>query len=364
MKSRKSIVFVILKCLIALIALAAVCFAALLGFLSVTEFKPAEVQPLTVSGSAAKSLKSGEPVKVISWNIGYGALGDNADFFMDGGKMVQTADTQRVNENMNEILRVLKEQDADLVLLQESDVNSSRSHHIDETKMVADALPGRVCTFANNFKVAFVPYPVPPIGKVDSGLFTLSAYPVGEAQRVRLPNPFSWPIRMANLKRCLAVHRIPVEGSGRELVLVNLHLEAYDDGEGKVAQTKILMEFLESEISAGNYVIAGGDFNQTFSTADLSRFPVRDDVWKPGAIDVSGFTQGWQFLMDTNVPSCRSLDSVYAGADPESFQYYVIDGYILSGNIDVVSFETLQENFAATDHNPVLLEVVLQDPGQ
>jgi len=45
-------------------------------------------------------------------------------------------------------------------------------------------------------------------------------------------------------------------------VLVNLHLEAYDSGEGKIAQTKLLVEFLEQEYAKGNYVIAGGDFNQ------------------------------------------------------------------------------------------------------
>ena len=35
--------------------------------------------------------------------------------------------------------------------------------------------------------------------------------------------------------------RVPIEGTDRELVLVNLHLEAYDDGEGKIAQTRQLL---------------------------------------------------------------------------------------------------------------------------
>ena len=50
---------------------------------------------------------------------------------------------------------------------------------------------------------------------------------------MQLPCPFSWPTRIANLKRCLLVERIPIADSDKELVLVNLHLEAYDDGEGK-----------------------------------------------------------------------------------------------------------------------------------
>ena len=44
-------------------------------------------------------------------------------------------------------------------------------------------------------------------------------------------------------------------------MLVNLHLEAYDDGEGTDAQTAALKSFLEQEYAKGNYVIAGGDYN-------------------------------------------------------------------------------------------------------
>ena len=84
-----------------------------------------------------------------------------------------------------------------------------------------------------------------------------------------LPCPFSYPIRLANLKRCLLVNRIPIEGSDKELVVINLHLEAYDDGAGKEAQTRMLAQLLREETEKGNYVIAGGDFNQTLDTVDL-----------------------------------------------------------------------------------------------
>ncbi len=79
------------------------------------------------------------------------------------------------------------------------------------------------------------------------------------------------------------VSRVPVEGSDKELVLVNLHLEAYDDGDGKAAQTQQLKKLLEEETEKGNYVIAGGDFNQEFSNYDNSAYPIiNDDVWIPG----------------------------------------------------------------------------------
>jgi endonuclease/exonuclease/phosphatase family metal-dependent hydrolase len=69
----------------------------------------------------------------------------------------------------------------------------------------------------------------------------------------------------------------------------------------------------------------------------------------------------WQFLMDETVPSCRSLDQPYIGADRNSFQYYLIDGFIVSGNLRVEALETQDLDFVASDHNPVLLRLTLED---
>ena len=175
-----------------------------------------------------------------------------------------------------------------------------------------------------------------------------------------LPCPFAYPIRLANLKRCLSVSRTKVDGTGRELVIVNLHLEAYDDGEGKAAQTKLLSDFLQKEAEAGNYVLAGGDFNQTFDTVDLSKYPLqREDLWKSGVIAATDFSDDFQILMDDRTPSCRSLDRPYDREDP-SFQYYVMDGYLVSENLKLERMETVDLGFVHSDHNPVRLSVTVE----
>ena len=74
----------------------------------------------------------------------------------------------------------------------------------------------------------------------------------------------------ANLKRCLLVSYVPLEGSDKQLVLVNLHLEAYDDGEGKAAQTEMLMDFLTGEYEKGNYIIAGEDVHEDLCLSSLA----------------------------------------------------------------------------------------------
>ena len=334
--------------------------AAFIGYLTVTEYYPkaGEREVLSIRSGIDSTLPSSGPIRVLSWNIGYGALGDNADFFMDGGKGVNTASKDRVNENMNSILETVSREDPDIIFLQEADVNSMRSHHVNEMQMFTDKFTDMETYFAYNFKVPFVPYPIPPIGTVNSGIAILSSWHQSEAVREALPCPFSWPIRVANLKRCLLISRIPAE-DGKELVLVNLHLEAYDSGEGKAAQTRQLKHLLESEAQKGNYVIAGGDFNQTFTSVDTSMYPEQPDRWHCGSLDTSEFSDDFEFVMDNQFPTCRSLDQSYADADKENFQYYMIDGFIVSKNVSVNVYNTIDLQFECTDHNPVIMSFTL-----
>ena len=90
-----------------------------------------------------------------------------------------------------------------------------------------------------------------------------------------------------------------------------------------------------------------------------SAFEVSDGMWEPGVIDVSDFGDDFQLLMDADTASCRSLDQPYEGADQDTFQYYIIDGYIVSNNIEVSSVETQDLGFEYSDHNPVVLKATL-----
>ena len=133
-------------------------------------------------------------------------------------------------------------------------------------------------------------------------------------------------------------------------------MEAYDDGEGKAAQSAQLLQFLQEEYEKGNYVIAGGDFNQAFPET-LERYPVkRTTEWTPGILEE--LPEAWQYAYDESVPTCRLLNQPYAPSS-EKTQYYVIDGFIVSPNVTIDRVETLDEGFVYSDHNPVALEITL-----
>ena len=347
--------------LIALLIILLILFVAIaLALLTMTEFNPKEEETVLVRGEGSYSIRSSDEIRIVTWNIGYGGLGEEEDFFMDGGKGVNPKSEEEVKANIDEIIMSIQSMRADILLLQEVDINSSRSFHMDQTKMITNAFPNYASTFSYNHKVPYIPYPWPPMGKVGAGLLTVSGYPIKSSTRIQLPSPFSWPIRVVNLKRCVTVHRMELGWTDKELVVMNLHLEAYDDGEGKRNQTKALMALLDEEMAKGNYVIAGGDFNQVFSNVDWSDYLAQKDKWQPEEIEVSDFNRAWQFVMDPEVPTCRSLSQPLKGANKTTFQYYMLDGFVLSSNITVIEAKTQDLGFVNTDHNPVVLRIKLK----
>jgi endonuclease/exonuclease/phosphatase family metal-dependent hydrolase len=344
------------------------CTAALAGILTITEYCPGEVEELELQYRAGETgpvpprsnPSPGVSVSLLIWNIGYASLDASQDFIMDGGKGVRPASDAIVRRNLAGITEFIAGADCDIVLLQEVDRASRRSYYVDQTAALAGAFAGS-SVFAWNFRCLFVPVPVPDcIGRVSSGMLTLNRFVTDEALRVSLPNPFPWPVRIANLKRCLLVSRLPLADSLAELVVVNLHLEAYDSSGGREAQTGAMLELLRREYAKGNYCIAGGDFNQNFPGIDEERFAVRNrDYFVPGVLDPALLDEGWRFVADTQTPTSRLLNEPYSGS-PEETQLYIIDGFIISPNVEPVSVTAFDLGFTFSDHNPVKLTALLK----
>lgn len=343
-------VFLILAILIGIVILL---LAGLILFLSLTEYKPADRETVAVDGDSDLPNVATQTFTLYSWNIGYAGLGEESDFFMDGGTMVDPPSQETVEKNLAGIQAFIAGQTADAWLLQEVDVNSHRTNNMDQYATLRSDFGASA--FAYNYKCPFVPIPLPPLGQIEGGIATLTDSGIASAERISLPCPFSWPIRVAQIKRCLLITRLPLADTDKELVLVNLHLEAYDDGEGKIAQTKLLLQVLQEEYAKGNYVIAGGDFNQSFPGV-LDVFPIQDESkWTPGILEHSALPEGWRFAYDTGAATCRLLDQPYS----EACQKYVIDGFILSPNVELISVETVDLDFQFSDHNPVKLQIAL-----
>jgi endonuclease/exonuclease/phosphatase family metal-dependent hydrolase len=343
-------IIIIVAGLVLLLALGA---GAGLLWLNAHEYKPAGLEAVSVLRPPVLKPVKGQPIELYSWNIGYASLDASQDFFMDGGKGVRPSTSRNVEENIWAIQAFLSSSAADIVFFQEVDVNAKRSYGFNQASYFSETWKGS-SAFAYNFKSRFVPVPFPRfIGKVESGLLTLNSYD-STAERISLPTSFPWPERIVQLKRCLLVSRQPVQDSTAKLVLVNVHMEAFDEnGIGRSAQMKVLAEFLKEEYAKGNYCVAGGDFNQTFPHI-AEQYPIQGTPsYTPTLVDTSFFDgEDWIFAADPATPTCRSLNKPYSG-NREKIAHYIIDGFILSPNVKLLLIQTHDLDFKNSDHNPV-----------
>ena len=221
---------------IVLLTLIALLLLLILG-LTIFEYRPAAIADAEIfsSNNNADSISTKTKTKILTWNIGYGALGKTEDFFMDGGKRVRPKNKKIVKNYTDNICETIQTVNADINFIQEVDQKAHRSYKINQIEQISQTIQ-KQAAYTHNFNCLFCPIPFPPIGQVKSGVAIFTNYKTTSAQRYTLPSPFKWPVRIANLKRCMLVTRLPVvennKETGKELVLVNFHLEAFDDGEG------------------------------------------------------------------------------------------------------------------------------------
>ena len=327
-------------------------------YLSLNEYKPEDVTVLKTEVNS--DMTSPSTLTLTSWNIGYCGLGENEDFILDGGKS-----SYPVKENFikyfNGVLDSLSEMDSDILLLQEVDTNSKRSYSTDEYLATEHVFPEYDSCFAMNYKAIFVPFPLlNPIGKVESGIATFSKYAIDSAERFSLPGEYSWPTRVVHLKRCMSVSEIPVENSDKSLIAVNIHLSAYDNGDLRTAQLDFLKKFIVDKYEEGYYVVVGGDWNNILPVPGADEYELKEGekYWKPMDIPEDWTPEGWTWGADGSIPTYRSLDEPLVTA--EKGQYGVIDGFLISPNIELINAEGIDLGFENSDHNPVKIEIVLK----
>ena len=362
---KRKALFAVISSISSLLAVLIIAVGSTIFYLSATEYNPDTITQVEVHNQRNEIVQKGQDYTLMSWNVGYGVLDKNTDFFMDGGSQVRGISKEITAGNISATAEDTLANNPDFVFYQEVDVDSTKSNNVDEVSIYTNKFKDFAYTRAINYKVDYIPYPLPPLGKVDSGLLTFSKYKIDNSVRMSLPCMFSWPLRVANLKRCLSINRLPIDGdSEHELVLINLHLEAFDDGEAKKAQTEALKKVLDEELNVkNNYVIAGGDFNQIFESVK-DTFPIRPNVWTPGKIKDEEFEAiNYQVCTDTK-ESCRAVNQPYitTGDKKVDNQFYIIDGLLVSRNITVKSKGVMTEyDFAHSDHNPYKLSFSLNN---
>ena len=335
-------------------------FGGMIGYAWITDYRPEPQEEVMLYGSGSADAVA-DTLTVLSWNIGYAGLGAESDFFYDGGKTVRMPQPV-VEKNLNGIESKLKEfrDSVDVMFIQEVDREAKRSWGVDQFARIKDILPGFSGAFATNYLVKYIPIPFgEPMGKVNAGLATFSRFTPTQSTRYSFEGNYDWPTYLFFLDRCFLVQRVPM-ANGKELVLINTHNSAYDDGSLKKAQMEQMKAVLLAEYAKGNYVIVGGDWNQypagftgvpgfeIEQTEENARFFV--PLIYPDA--------GWVWAWDPASPTNRELKAAF---NEKTTPRVVIDYFLLSPNVELLEVKTSNENFKYSDHNPVKMRVALKE---
>jgi endonuclease/exonuclease/phosphatase family metal-dependent hydrolase len=357
----------IIRILLSLLTIVLVYIAVVLVHGTLTDYQPEAILPIDVEQSAESELITDSVLTFTIWNIGYGGLGAEADFFFDDGGFLFAGDNMvrpprdLVEKYVNGATDFVQNTQSDFFLFQEVDVESKRSYFINQFEAIREALPDYAATFAPNYNAPRVPLPLlepwRAYGKAYSGLGTFAKYQPVEAKRYQLPGSFAWPTRIFQLDRCVGLHRFKVD-NGKELVVLNIHNSAHDsDGSLKRQEMAFIKDLVMQEYEKGNYVIAGGDWNECPPYFQYDGFmPGQGGDYFQYNIEPDFLPEDWQWVYDPTVPTNRKV------ADPlvmgETFMT-LIDFFLISPNVRVLAVKGINQQFRYSDHQPVWMEVEL-----
>lgn len=340
-----------------------VVIAALAGVVYALTYHPKERQEETVACSPeAKPLKAGQKFKVLNWNIQYLA-GKGYVFFydlLDGSGPDVRPSKEAIARTLDEVVRVIKAENPDVVLLQEVDVGSKRTDLQDQQQLLAERLNYPCVASSYYWKAAFVPHPK-IMGAVGMKVVTFSRHQMSEAVRHQLPLIPADPVTQAfNFRRAILEVVLPVEG-GEPIHIMNTHLDAFAQGtdamEKQVLKTRAVLQ------SAGERVLIGGDFNLLPDQASRDRLPPEHQAYYNPQTELKQILEIY-----SSMPSLQE-----AAARPEQwFTHYpndplakgpdrTIDYFFYGKGLKVLDHRIRNEDtLKISDHLPLVAEFQVQ----
>jgi len=337
--------------LIVFLVIAAVSF---LIYLTMNQYSPEDIVEITNSQSDV-SFASDE-ISILTWNIGFAGMDEYHSFYLDGGDDVSISGSF-VSDNLMKIKNFIKDQNTDLIILQEVDKNSSRTADMDQDKIISEYLNEYFRSFVYDFKINFYPLPLDKmIGKLHSGFLTLAKYQPQKVFRYRIIKEDNWPANIFSKDECVLSWEY-VLANGKKLIVYNLNMSGYTDEDLLLKGITYIRGMMLDEYLKGNYVLAGGDWGITLPGYRFTELNTDCDSVSFSSIVKNDWTPaGWTWVYSNDIPSVRSPFTPY-GSDT---CFSSTDGFLISPNLQLKDYEFFDLGFKNSDHNPLKITVEIQ----
>jgi endonuclease/exonuclease/phosphatase family metal-dependent hydrolase len=290
---------------------------------------------------------AGAEISILNWNIGYAGLGKDSDFVMDGGEMLQPPSRETVETNVDGIQNILNANKSDIHLFQEISEPDMLTWGVDVLAAITKTLGDHNMSYSSDFRTRFIPTK----WALRHGLATYTRVQSEPVELIRLTLE---PTRLGGIvQRQYHIRKTGLTGSdGTEWVVLNIHLSAFDEGGNvRLKQLDELIEIANEYYQNGNHVIVGGDWNIQLSDTEFPTTTKEEFLFWRTKLPRERIKPDWQIVVDETTPTMRSNERTYVKG--ENFTS-IIDGYMVSPNVEVLDVKTIDTNFEYTDHQPIM----------
>lgn len=305
---------------------------------------PPDVAFKKFSGNATGDCDS--EISIASWNIGYAGMGEESDFFMDLGEQKRPLSATLVDKNLHGIESELSKLGTDIIFLQEVAQPSLNTYSRNVYAGIRNRLSDYSSAFSPDIHLRFLPSPMNV--RVGNAIFTRC-----KAGQLELrPLAFEPTYIAYTFRKTYRMHIVRINNP-QPWVFINIHLSAFDTPANSVREKQLrqVVAFAQEEYAKGARVVVGGDWNLRLlptkfphNTAKKFQFWIRD---LPD--DVTPL--GWHWAADPTQPTVRTANKPYVAGENMTL---IIDGFLVSPNVEIVDVHAINLNFQYSDHNPIM----------
>ena len=225
-------------------------------------------------GASQESSEFNDTLKVMTWNIRFGA--GRIPFFGDscGDRVLMTqAETEGY---LNSIVDYINSTEPDILLLQEVDISSKRSAYVNQLQYILDRTHLNYGAYASMWNAEIIASD--GLGKVDAGNAVLSRWEITDAERIKLPLRTDQDAltQYFYLRRNILKAKINIPELDTTLYAVNIHATAFATDDTKQKHIDKYEEVLEDLDSQDFIFVTGGDLNSVPPGADPTDFCMDD----------------------------------------------------------------------------------------
>jgi endonuclease/exonuclease/phosphatase family metal-dependent hydrolase len=241
--------------------------------LPATSFDDEEDALLYFKSNITNPAQPDSTVRIMTWNIRFGI--GRGPWFGDACGYKVTYSKDEIIRNLTSIVDRINSVKPDILLLQEVDINSTRSAYVDQLRWILENTYFNYAAYGSQWKAQFIPSD--GLGRMDEANAILSRWPITEAIRIQLElRKDQGALTRYFYERCCMVKAKISIPEFEAFYAVNIHASAFATDDTKHQHLVDFKSELDNITSDNSWFVAGGDLNTLPPGSDSTDYCYED----------------------------------------------------------------------------------------